>query len=73
MLFGHSLVVIIIIIKLQKQLFFSWMPVTVIPIQEVFFWMTFDRKKIESCGFHRSKEEIKVHRTVNYKLSQHVV
>ena len=28
------------------------------------FWITFDKNKIESCGFHRSKEEMKMHRIV---------
>jgi hypothetical protein len=26
--------------------------------------VTFDRNKIESCGFHRRKEEMKTHRNI---------
>jgi hypothetical protein len=32
------------------------------------FWITFDKNKIEVCGFHRSKEEMKMHRIIQYEL-----
>ena len=33
------------------------------------FWIRFHRNKIESCGFHRSKEEMKMRRILYYKFA----
>ena len=33
------------------------------------FGITFDRNKLEICGFHRSKEQMKLHRIIHVRLS----
>jgi hypothetical protein len=35
---------------------------------DYFFWITVDRNKIESCGFHHWREEMKAHWIVYYRL-----
>ena len=44
-----------------------YLPTTKLTIHRIFY-VTFVRNKIESCGFHRWKEEIKMHRIIRYRL-----
>jgi hypothetical protein len=46
--------------------FLPWTKLT----QHSYFYATFDRSKIESCCFHRWKEEMKTDRKVYYKVFQ---
>ena len=46
----------------------TFLCVMVIWILVSIFWITFDRNKIESCGFHHYKEQMKMHRIASYRF-----